>query len=187
MSLTTFDVPAPEAGSETTVPPEIAARLADPRTAEALAALIDHLDVIVLAVNSLDGLLAHSETILNSVIDGAKDAKVTAEASSELGSVDLKASADAGGQLIAALPRMAPALVRGVDSGAIDELTSPALVQVLHLVSSATGEALKDPSPVPIRGALGVAKALKDPDVARGVSFFLTIARAIGRQLSASK
>jgi len=165
------------------IPEELAERLRDPQVAAQLSQVIDKLDVIVLALNSLDGLLAHSETIFDSVVASAKDAVATADGSPDLRGIDVKASADAGAQLVGALPRMTPALLRGVDSGAIDELTSPALVKVLHLFSAGAGAALDDPSPVQINGAMSVLRALKDPDTAKGLSFFVTVARAVGRQL----
>jgi uncharacterized protein YjgD (DUF1641 family) len=173
-------VPSPEPH----IPAELLERLSDPKVVEGLTALLDRVDVLAFAVTALDGFLAHSETILNSVIDSAQDAKLTVEGSRDASGLDLRASADAGAQLLSALPRMAPALLRGVDSGAIDELTSPALVRTLHMVSEASRDGFETTSPVTITGPVSVLRALRDPDVARGLSFFVTVARSIGRQLA---
>lgn len=180
---------------ETEIPAALADRLADPRVADSLAALLDRLDVIVLLVESVDGLLAHSETILDSAVESAADARLTIDGAvaeegdkpglANLGEIDLRDTADAGAQLLLALPELAPVLLRGFESGAIDQLTSESLVQILHLVSEGTRAGLADPNPVEVKGALSLARTMKDPDVARALGFFLTILRSIGRQLPA--
>jgi len=178
MSLSTLP-PDPAA-----VPDALAERLADPHVAASLAAVLDRMDVVALVVTALDGLLAHSETILDSAVESFADAKTTVEANDQAKGIDVGASTDAAVQLLAALPNMAPALVRGAESGAIDHLTSPALVELLGLLSDASGRALADPRPVEVGGVLSLARSLRDPDVQRALGFLLTVARALGQRLN---
>lgn len=179
----------------TKLPPALVDRLADPRVADSLGALLDRLDVVVLLVDSIDGLLAHSETILDSAVESAEEARLTLDGAvadagktpglANVKNLNLRDTADAGAQLLLALPEMAPVLLRGFESGAISQLTSDALVEMLHLVSEGSTAGLNDPDPVRVKGALSLARAVKDPDVARALGFFLTIMRAIGRRLAA--
>lgn len=173
-------------------PNNLAVRLSDPKVAESLAAILDRLDLVVLLVDSLNGLLSNSETILNSVLDSAIDARATLEGTGAMGmsflaEMDLTSAVEAGKRLATALPGVSPALLRGIESGAIDALTSPGLVQLLRLLSESTQAALEDKTPVELNGALSVARALKDPDVARAAAFVLTLTRAIGRHLAAGE
>lgn len=179
------------------IPPELAARLADPRVADSLGALLDRLDVAVLLLSSVDELLGRGETILDSAVESAADARQTIDGAvddagrspglAQVKDLNLRDTADAGAQLLLALPEMAPVLLRGFESGAIDQLTSEALVEMLHIVSAGASAGLKDPDPIEVKGALSIARAMKDPDVARGLGFFLTILRAIGRSLATER
>lgn len=164
--------------------------LSDPQVSASLATLVERLDLLVLLVQSLDGFLRHSETVMESVVDSAADFRATVDAlpgtsdlAPGLDGVDVRASAAAAVTLLAALPDMAPALVRGAESGAIEALTSPGLVEVLKLAAAGVQDGLADPAPVHVRGALSAARILRDPDVGRALGFFATIARSIGRNL----
>lgn len=164
--------------------------LSRPGIADSVAGLLEHLDLAVMLVQSLDGVLRRSETIMGSVIDSADDLRTTIGALPGVGGLvpgaehlDLTELLAAGAALAAALPQAAPGLIRGMESGAIDALTSPALVHVLRLVSAGAEAGISDPSPVEVRGALSMARMLKDPDVSRALGFFATLARSIGKQL----
>jgi uncharacterized protein YjgD (DUF1641 family) len=155
--------------------------LSDEALADSLARLASHSEILVMLVEALDGMIQRSETIIDSVIKSSGELRTTiAGTTSE---VDLGQAIAAAQQVASVLPEMTPALVRGAKSGAIDELTSPALVNMLHLVSSGTRDALDDPQPVRVSSALSLMRALKDPDVARSISFFATLGRAVGRAL----
>ncbi len=187
MSASTYPVPA--GAAEGCLPVELTARLNDPQTVAQLDALLDNLELVNLVVGSLGELLAHSETIFDSVLDSARDAGATVKAARlpDGEPLDVKATAEATAQLLTALPKVTPALLRGIESGAIDELTAPGLAQILELVSGGAQAALTDADQVKAGSALALLRALKDPDVARGLSFFLTVVRNIGRALPTVK
>lgn len=168
-----------------TAPPTLAQRLEDPETAEAISTILDHADVLALLVESLDGALRRSETILDSVVDGLNEARLTAASTPGLEGLDGKATASAAARLASSLPRVAPAIERVVESGAIDQLTSPAMVHTLTVVTQGLNDGLQDfeSRPVEVGGVMSVLRLLRDPDVARALSFFATIGRAIGRDL----
>lgn len=157
------------------------ALLSDENLADSLARLVSHSEILVVLVEALDGMIQRSETILDSVIKGGGELRSTIAGTKP--EVDLGQAILAVQQMAAVLPEVTPALVRGAKSGAIDELTSPALVDMLHLVSKGTRDALADPQPVSVGGALSLMRVLKDPDVARSISFFATLGRAVGRAL----
>lgn len=164
--------------------------LGDPAVGVALTHLVEHLDLVVMLVDALDGLLRRSETILDSVVASAGELRTTVDGLPAaagvvpgLGDIDVRESAAAATGLFGALPDMAPALIRGAQSGAIDALTSPALVHVLKLAAAGVDDGLSDSDPIEVKGALSLGRILKDPDVARALGFFATLTRSIGRRL----
>jgi len=184
--VSSFQLSSEEAAPPTpaALPPEVAARLDDPRVAADLVAIIDRLDVVALAITSLDDLLRHSETILGSAVESLGDLRDTVSAAPGAEALDPAATAEAVTALLAALPQMAPALIRGSDSGAIDELTAPPIVDALRLLSGGLRDARADARPVEVSGGLSLVRSLRDPDVARSLGFGLTVLRAVGRRLA---
>jgi len=52
---------------------QLLARLSDPQTVESLNKLLDRMDIIVLAVEALDGFLSRADTIADNVSDSVGD------------------------------------------------------------------------------------------------------------------
>lgn len=173
----------------------LAARLNDPQVANSLASLLDHADLLALLVQGLDGFIARSEIIGDSLLANITDLRSTVEnnpAIKESG-VDLQSLADAGASLAAVLPQAAPGMVSAVESGVIDKLLASgifgpdALGQIELLARGLVrGGDTFNRQPVEVGGPVSLLRVLKDPDVSRALSFFATVAKAIGQELAAA-
>lgn len=172
----------------------ISARLDDPAVAAALLSLLDHAELVAVLLDGVDGFVARSETIGDSLMDGVSElrAKVRSSTALQDAGVDLAAITDAGISLAAVLPKAAPGMVSVVETGAIDKLFSSDVIgsdavdQVATLARGlvAGGRAFNQ-QPVQVGGALSLLKLLKDPDINRALSYFATVAKAMGQQLAA--
>ncbi len=110
------------------------ARLADPRTVDALNALLDKLDVMALVVDGLDGFLRRGEVVADSIAASMHDLKQMAP--------------DNGAQLVGSLPKLAktgaqladvaesPAVQRLAHSGLLEQLGKPETIAALQLLLS---------------------------------------------------
>lgn len=172
----------------------ISARLEEPAVAAALLSLLDHAELVAVLLEGVDGFVARSETIGDSLMDGVNELRSTVQSNTALqdAGVDLAAITDAGISLAAVLPKAAPGMVAAVETGAIDKLFASGVIgkdavdQVATLAGGlvAGGRAF-DQHPVQIGGALSLLKLLKDPDINRALSYFATVAKAIGQHLAA--
>ncbi|WP_158058356.1 DUF1641 domain-containing protein [Halorussus halophilus] len=68
-----------------------------------------------------------------------------------------------------------------------DTASDPDTVEGLQTMLSAVGEAADSETPPERVGAVGLVRAIRDPDVQRGLGFLLDIARATGRQFDAGE
>ena len=84
-------------------------RLDDPATAAALNEILDRLDVIALSVNSLDGLLRRSDTIIESAREGVHDLRQAAPQN-----LDLETTLNQLGQSLPAVLEALPELSRSL-------------------------------------------------------------------------
>lgn len=164
------------------------ARLSDPRTVEALGVLLDHADLLAVLVEGLSGLVARSEVIGDSVLDGVKELRETA--AGVQGELDLAGLASAGVSLAGVLPQAAPRLVSAVTSGALDKLLATAEVSAgaldqVELLARGMVAGSEDfaTRPVEVSGPVSLVKVMRDPDIKRAISFFATVAKAVGREL----
>lgn len=104
------------ANREVTPQAALAARHNDPAVAGSLSSLLDHADLIALLVASLDGFIARSEVIGDSLVDGISELReVAVDAESK---VDVKGLLDAGRSLASSLPKATPGIA-AIDSGAL--------------------------------------------------------------------
>lgn len=172
------------------------ARLEDPEVASSLDALLEHADLLAVILESLDGFLRRSETIGDSAFAGIAELRATVMeneavkgmAASGVTTQDL---VDAGISLASALPKAAPGMVDVVNRGVIDrvlasELVSDDAVTQIEVVARGLVAGSNDfeTNPVPVSGPLSLAKALRDPDIQRALSYGATVARSIGRELA---
>lgn len=163
-------------------------RLSDPQVAHSLATILDHSDLLALLVESLDQFVARSEVIGDSLVAGLTELKGTTSGSD----LDVAALIQSAGSLASVLPQAAPGIVRLVETGTADkliattEVAAEAADQVQTLAQGLIkGSAQFASQPVQVGGLLSAAKLLKDPDIARALSFFATVAKAIGQELAA--
>lgn len=180
----------PAAGAE---PTALAERLQDPQVANALASLLDHADLLAILVEGLDQLVSRSEIIGDSLLANISDLRTTVENApgfkdSEVG---VQAIAESAASLATVLPKAAPGMVAAVESGAIDRLLSSDLVspdavdQIAVLARGfARGKEDFDTRPVEVGGPLALVRLLRDPDITRALSYFATIAKAVGQEMA---
>lgn len=162
--------------TDTTARSALEARLDDPEVAASLATLLDHADLLAVLVTGLDGFVARTEVIGDSLIDGITELKGVASSSADDSGLDLAGLLDAGRSLAAALPQLTPSIVAAVESGAFE--------QVSRLTAGlAEGAKAYETSPVEVGGVFSLLKLLKDPDINRAISYGATIARSLGREL----
>lgn len=161
-------------------------RLNDPATAASLLALLDHVDLLSTLVTGLHEFFERGDTIIESLASGA--AEIRNARAVEGVKIDIKGAIDqakAGAALLAdALPTLRqalPALTRLVQSGVI----SDQLIDVLGMVGASAVEGTQHAKAkgTTVMGIRGTMKALKDPEVARGMGLLVEIAKSLGTRL----
>jgi hypothetical protein len=175
------------------VPSALAERLADPQVANSLASLLDHADLLAILVEGLDQFVSRSEVIGDSLLASIGDLRSTVQNSPGLkdSGVSVQQVTESAASLAAVLPKAAPGMVAAVESGAIDRLLSSDLVspeavdQIATLARGlARGKEEFSARPVDIGGPLSLLRLLKDPDINRALSYFATVAKAVGEELA---
>lgn len=163
-------------------------RLGDPRTLRLLETLFDKLDTAVFLLDAVDGFLQRSGEIADSASSLVGDLRNTTV---DLGEVK---------QLAERTPRIVEALGRLTETRALDRvpdivnavlvlaesgMLDPKLVKVLGEVGHRLGGAYSDASSKPVQplGAMGLFKALGEPEVQRAMGLVVAIARRVGRDL----
>lgn len=171
-------------------------RLNEPGTAELLLQILDKLDVVHLAVSSLDGFLQRSDTIIENIASSVRGVRETAP----VGDLDLISGAiEALPQMAATLPTIAdrlPQLITVADQlqGLLNsaEVTalmgsgifSPQTVAVVAHAGDALVESYNANQTAPKQvGLFGLLRALGDPDVQRGLGFLVDFGKRFGQQL----
>jgi uncharacterized protein YjgD (DUF1641 family) len=149
------------------------ARLDDPQVAAALTLILDKADTLALGLVAIDGLLRRADTISESVESGLKDVRVLADSFAFLASPTQRLAQDA--------PKIADAAEALLESGMLSR-------DVVNLLGSLAGALVSGAEQARLRrtsvtGALSAVKALRDPDVARGLGFVIEISRALGKAL----
>jgi len=159
----------------------LVARLSDPQVAGALNSLLDHADLLAILVSGLDGFVARSEVIGDSLVSGLSEIRsatsnTTGPALAEA-KLEPAALISAAISLLGVMPRAAPGLVQAFENNGGEHLA-------LLTAGLTNGRADFLADPVQIGGPLSLLRLLKDPDVNRALSYLATIARAVGRQLA---
>ncbi|MFN3214999.1 MAG: DUF1641 domain-containing protein [Acidimicrobiales bacterium] len=153
----------------------VAERLNDPAVAASLVTLLDNAELLSTLVLGLSGMVSRSEMIIDSFADGVGDLRAAAESRPE-GAPSLSDLGAVAGELAAA----APALRQVLSS----PMVSPATIDLLSLVSDAAVEgaetARRNETSI---SAFGALKALKEPEVQRGLGLLIEISRSLGRRL----
>lgn len=173
----------PSKGSPSGPAERLAARLDDPQVAASLDTLLDHADLLALLVSGLDAALTRSDTMMLALTQGIGDArKLSGDAFPDAG--DITKLAQGLSTLVGPLTEMLPTLEALMKS----DLADPRVIETASLASRAviagSEQARRDKPEV--RGAFALLRALKDPDVSRGLGFALAVAKAFGQQLRAA-
>jgi hypothetical protein len=154
-------------------------RLQEPTVVASLNTLLDHADLLAVAVVALDGFISRGDVIADSLADAVAELRDAATSSSSpLAGVDVKGLAAAAGALAGPLTAAAPAL-----TSMLEKLCQPQTMEVVDQVTAAVAEVQQaGPSSSAPNGLFALLRTLKDPDVARGIDFFIQLAKAFGKQ-----
>ena len=153
----------------------VAERLNDPAVAASLVTLLDNAELLSTLVLGLGGLLERGDMIMDAVAEGVNDFKRAG------GRPEGAPSLAQLGEVVSDLGNAAPALTRITESA----MVHPETIDLLSMISEASTEGArnaqsKDPE---ITGVISAAKALKDPEVQRGLGLVIEIARSLGRRM----
>ena len=148
-------------------------KLDDPQVAASLNLLLDHADTLALGVVALDGLLRRADTISSNIEDSLKDVKVIGSSFSYLATPTKRLAQDA--------PEIADAVEALLESGMLSR-------EVVTLLGELADALVKGAEQAKIRrttagGVLPLLRALKDPDVGRGLGLLIEVSRALGKSL----
>ncbi len=169
----------------------LAERLQDPQVLGALTTLLDHADLLAVLVEGMDQFISRSEVIGNSLLAGIQELRDVAQPDPDSARPGLAEIAGAGASLASVLPQAAPRLVAAVETGSLDKLLDTAEVSAeamdqMQMLARAliAGSKRFEHQPVEVSGPVSMVKALRDPDVSRAISFFITIAKSVGQELA---
>jgi hypothetical protein len=148
-------------------------KLDDPAVAASLGLLLEHADTLALGVVALDGLLRRADTISANIEGSLKDVKVIGDSFSYLATPTKRLAEDA--------PQIADAVEALLESGMLSR-------EVITLLGDLAGALVKGAEQAKVKrtavgGVLAMLRALKDPDVARGLGLLIEVSRALGVSL----
>lgn len=152
---------------------QLRARLDDPQVAAALNTVLDHADLLALVAVSASGFLERSDTIMDSVAGGLADLRGAGAGAAFLAEPTRRLAEEA--------PKIADAATALLDSG----MLSKDVVDLLGRLAGAllVGAEAAKANGTTVQGVLPTLRALRDPDVARGLGFLVEVARALGKAL----
>lgn len=110
---------------------QLLARLSDPQTVESLNKLLDRMDIIVFAVEALDGFLSRADTIADNVSDSVGDLRTLITESGTTGLMEKLPQLARAGAQVADLSAT-PAFQRLANSGLIDQIGDPKTIESLR-------------------------------------------------------
>ncbi|MDP3950183.1 DUF1641 domain-containing protein [Microbacterium sp.] len=181
-------------GADIGASPEVAGllmRLEDPRVASGLQNLLDHVDLLAILAVGLDGFVARSELIGGALADSVTELRTAAEATKPAEPVDLAGVVTSLVALSSALPKFTPTITRVADEDFLANMLdsgifSPDSLAHIGLLASAVnqGASAAAAQPIQIKGAMSMYRQIKDPDIARGLGYTLSILKAVGRVLA---
>lgn len=164
---------------------DLLGRLDEPRVVAALNDLLDHADLLAMLVVGLNGMLSRGEVIGDSVVAAIGELRgASGKPAGSLSSLDLEGLAGSLVTLSSSMVKATPALNSLLSS----QLTAPQAVEVISQLASALVHAREqiDRQPDVPTGVFGLVRALKDPDVARGLGYMVEVARSFGKQIASA-
>lgn len=156
----------------TTPADTLRARLDDPQVAAALNTILDNADVLALAVLSVDGLLRRGDVIADNLADGLNDVRAIARSAAFLREPTRRLAEEA--------TDIADAAEALLDSGMLNKEVVTLLGQLA--ISIVEGTEAAERNRTTVNGVLPLLRALKDPDVGKGLGVAIEVARALGRR-----
>lgn len=147
-------------------------RLGDEGTIEKLRALLDRLDVAVLALESIDGLLRRSDQISQALSDDVDELRD----STKPDVLRIK-------EVLASIPPLVDAGQTLIASGMLEPKTVAVLGAIGRSAARSFDDATSHKAPPRQLGLFGLLSALKDPDVNRAIDFALRVSKAYGQSL----
>lgn len=148
-------------------------RLDDPEVAAALLTVLDNADLLAFLVQSLDGLLRRSDVITSNVVSSLGDVRALADSARFLVEPTRKLAEEA--------PEIADAATALLESGMLKRDVVDLLGQFAAALIAGREAAQRNGTSV--SGVMGALRALKDPEVGRGLGLLVEVARALGRSL----
>lgn len=152
-------------------------RVNDPAVAASLLTLLDNAELLATLVRGLSDLLQRGDTIMDSVATGVTELRAAGRADRTAAPAPTPAELAA---LAAALTRSTPVITAVLDSSMVSDDTVALLSLVSESASEGAARARQDGTRV--SGLRGALRALRDPDVGRGLGLMVEIARALGRR-----
>lgn len=159
---------------------DIRDRLNDPVVAQAVVLLLDHVEGLAVLAMGTDGFLRRGNTIMDTLADALGDAKAVAAASD----LDLATAREQAQQLLRLTGSVAESsgdismlLQSGMLRGEVLTLlgqTADALVEAREQATDAEPE---------ITGPVSAFRVLRDPEVQKGLTFLVGVARSLGRRM----
>ncbi len=169
--------------------------LSDPKALEAITSIVQNIDKIAFSIEAIDGLLQRSDTIIENVSEGIKDATGGLEVNSLVTLLQtLPRLAEAAPQLVEVTNQLVPVftseeLQNFINSGALERLLGSGILsaQAIGVVGYA-GQSLVhsyDTTKDHDRqvGMLGLLKAVRDPDVQKALGFLVEFGKQFGREI----
>ena len=142
----------------------------------------------------LDGFVGRSELIGEALVEGVSEMRELADASDVAGNLDIAGTVSSLAAVASTLPKLTPVLTRMVDEDVVGSMLdsgifSPDSLAHIGLLATAVNRGATDAveTPIQVKGAYSMLRQLKDPDVARGLGYTLSILKAVGRELAADQ
>ena len=155
----------------------VAERLNDPGVAASLVTLLDNAELLSTLVLGLAGFVERSETVMDSLADSVHEFKAIKFSSGDDGMPTLADARRIAGQL----GQAAPVLEQVLQS----PMTRPETISLLSLLSESAveGSTNAQSNPARLTGIRSLAKAIRDPEVLKGLGVLIEISKSLGRRL----
>lgn len=153
-------------------------RLNDPVVAASMVTILDNAELLSTLVLGLAGFLERGDMIMDAVAENVHD--IRAAGGPFPADTDLPTLAELG-TLAGQLGHTTPLLGQLLDS----PIARPETIGVLARLSEAASEgmAVAAEKKTTVSGPLGAIRALRDPDVGRGLGVFVEIAKSLGKRV----
>lgn len=153
---------------------QLRARLDDPAVASALNTLLDHAELLAFGAVAAQGFLERGDTITSSIGAGLKDVKAMTASASAFAE-PAKRFADDSPQIVAAIEAL-------LASGMLNPQVVALLGQFAGAILEGTENARRTNASV--TGVMPLLRAVKDPEVGRGIGVALEIVKSLGRTVN---